>query len=350
VAALLALAAALRVTAMVAVYPGIWFSDTNNYVEVAATGRLSPVRVGGYALVVAPFWHAGSAAALIGLQHLLGLAIVALMYALLTRRGVPRWLALLAVVPAALDAYLIDIEHMIMSETVFHAAVVGAVALLLWNERPSLGAVIAAGLLLGYAAVVRSVAMPFVAIFAVYLLARRVGWTRVVALCAGWAVIAGAYATLFDLQHGRFGFTSSGGRFLYAQVAPFADCARLAALPANERPLCPDPHHRLGRNAYLWGPTTPIRDLPPAADGRIRDFAMRVIRDDPFRYATVVAGSFVHYFEPGHHTGVDDYSETAWQFPADPRHHGYPGYRGRSAPGSCTAGTARPRASTSRPW
>jgi hypothetical protein len=91
----------LRLAALVAIYPGIWFSDSNGYVSAAATGTLLRLRVSGYSLVVAPFWHGGSAGALITVQHLLGLGIVVGLYALLVHRGVPRWLALLAAVPAA---------------------------------------------------------------------------------------------------------------------------------------------------------------------------------------------------------------------------------------------------------
>ena len=331
--ALVLAAAGLRALALVAVYPGIWFSDSNDYVREAATGTLSLVRPGGYALFVAPFWHLGSAGALIVVQHLLGLAIVVAVYALLVRRGVRPWLACLAVVPAALDAYLIDIEHMIMSETVFHAVLVGALMLLLWRERPGPAAAAGAGLALGYAAVVRSVAMPFVAVIAVYLLARRVGWRPVALFVAGWAVVAGGYAALYASQHGHLGFSDYDGRFLYGQVAPFADCSRLPGLPVAERPLCPDPRHRLSRNSYVWSPHSPVRRLPVSADGRVRDFAVRAIRAQPLAYAGVVAGSFVHYLEPGHHTGRDDYSETAWQFPRDPNHWAYPRYRGPIRPG-----------------
>ena len=87
VAALVAAGLALRALALVAIYPGIWFSDSNDYVKEAASGRLSSIRVGGYALFVAPFWHLGSAAALIVVQHLLGLGIVVAVYALLVHRG-----------------------------------------------------------------------------------------------------------------------------------------------------------------------------------------------------------------------------------------------------------------------
>jgi hypothetical protein len=329
--ALLAAGAALRVLAEVAIYPGIWFSDTNGYVRAAATGTLSVQRVDGYSLVVAPFWRLGSAGALIAFQHALGLAIVVALYALLVRRGVPRWLAALGVAPAALDAYLVDLEHMVMAETVFHAALVAAVALLLWRGRPGPAAAAGAGLALGYAGVVRSVGLPLVVVCAAYLLIRRVGWRPIVALLAGWLVVAGAYAVLFDVQHGHLGFTRYGGRFLYGQVAPFADCS-LIAVPADERRLCPDPAHRLPRNAYVWGSRAPVHDMPVNADGRIRDFALRVIRRQPLDYAQLIASSLIHYFEPGHHTGRDDYDPSAWRFPADPRRWAYPGYRGPLRP------------------
>jgi hypothetical protein len=334
VAVVLVAAAALRVVALVAIYPGLWFSDSNNYIQVAATGTLSEVRVGGYALFVAPFWHAGSAAALILVQHLLALAIVVALYALLVRRGVPRWLAVLGVLPAALDGYLIAVEHAIMSDTVFHAAVVAVIVLLLWNERPSLAAAAAAGLLLGYAGVVRSVGAPFAAVFVVYLLVRRVGWRALVAFCLPWLLVTAGYMTLFDSQHGHFGFTTYGPRFLYARVAPFADCARLGPLPADERALCPDPRHHRTTNSYLWGQTSPIHGLPASANPRIQDFAKRVIRHQPTAYVRSMAADLAHYFRPGHPIGRNDYGLTVWQFPRDPAQPAYPGYRGPIRPGS----------------
>jgi hypothetical protein len=324
---------ALRIVALVAIYPGIWFSDSNGYIRAAATGTLSVTRVDGYSLVVAPFWHLGSAGALIVFQHLVGLGLVVLLYALLIRRGVPRAPAVVAVVPAAIDAYLVLIEHTVMSETVFHASVVGAIAVLLWDERPGPVAGVAGGLLLGYATVVRSAAIPFIAIFVVYLLVRRGGWRPVVAACLGWALVAGAYATLFKVEHGAFAFTQSGGRFLYGKVAPFADCARMGDLSASERALCPDPRHRLTTNQYMWGRRSPTHGLPPEADSRIGDFALRVVRAQPLTYARVVGEDVLHYFRPGHHIGPNDYPVGAWQFPADPFRWGYPGFRGPIRPG-----------------
>jgi hypothetical protein len=331
---LLTIAAGLRVVALVAIYPGIWFSDTNSYIVMAETGVPSMVRVGGYALVVAPFLQVGSAGALIVAQHLLGLAIAVLLYALLLRRGVSKTLSIVAVLPAALDPYLIDIEHMIMSETVFHAALVGAFAALFWSERLATREAALAGLLLGYASVVRSVAVPFVVLFGIYLLVRKVGVRRIVAFGAAWALVVGAYATVYKVHHGDFALTSWSSRFLYAKVAPYTDCSEIPDLPADERAICPDPEHRLTPNGYLWNEGTPIRQVPVSEDETIRSFGLRVIANDPARYVRVVAGDFLHYFEPGHRKGPGDYNVTTWQFPRDPRVYGYPGYRGPIRPGS----------------
>jgi hypothetical protein len=331
-AALLAAGFALRAVALVAIYPGTFFSDSNPYVDTAATGTLSPVRVSGYSLFVWPFYEARSAGALIVTQHLLALGMALVLYALLVRRGVPRWLAALGVAPAVLDAYLISVEHAIMSDTVFHAAVVAAVALLLWGERPRWGALAAAGLLLGYAGVVRSVGAPFFAIFVVYLLVRRLGWRSLVAFAAPWVLVTAGYAALFDAQHGKLALNEWGSRYLYARVAPFADCSRLRGLPADERSLCPSAHAPVTTQGYLWGHTSPIHNLPHSADPRIRDFALRVIRARPLTYARVILADVAHYFEPGHRIGRNDYSPAPWEFPADPARAVYPAYRGPIRP------------------
>jgi hypothetical protein len=329
---LLAVGLALRILAPIAIYPGIWFTDSNGYILTAATGTLSPIRVSGYALFVAPFLHYGSASGLIVAQHLIGLGIAVALYVLLLRRGVSRTVATLAVVPAALDAYLIQVEHTIMSETIFHATLVAAFAVLLWEDRPGLVAVAVTGLLLGYAGVVRSVALPLVAVFLVYVLVRRLGWRHLVLLGAGWAVVVAGYAAIYDAQHGRFGFTDSGGRYLYGEVAPFIDCSRLPDLPARERVLCPPGGVNQTPTTATWSAKSPILKLPPGSDALVRDFAQRVLRDQAVRYAGTVARDVLHYFEPGHRQGRNDPSLAPWQFPADPNHWGVPGYLGPIRP------------------
>ncbi len=326
---LLAAGLVLRVLALVAIWPGIWFSDSNTYVEAAATGELSPIRPMGYALLVAPFYELGSAAALIVLQHVIGLGLAAALYALLLYRGVPRRLALLGAVPAALDLYLVFVEHTMMAETVFHAALLGCIALVLCTKKPGhlvyLGG---AGLLLGYVGVVRSVGVPLLAVFAVYLLARRVGWRGVAAFAGGWALVTGSYMAVYKHQRGVFAVSESSAMFLYGKVAPLADCDRLGDVPQGERRYCPDTANRLSANSYVWSTESPIAGRGIDDADSIRGFALRVIREDPWRYTRLVLGGVLHYFRPGRPISGDDYPVEAWQFPVDPREWGYPGYRG----------------------
>ena len=331
--ALLAGGLAVRVVALVAVYPGFWFTDSNGYVETAATGQLLLQRVSGYSLFVWPFYRAGSAAALIVAQHLLALGMAGLLYALLVRRGVPRWLAVLGVAPLALDAYQLAIEHAIMSDTVFHACVVGAVALLLWRDRPGLVELGAAGLLLGYAGLVRSVGAPFLAVFVIYLLLRRLGWRALVAFVVPWAIVTAGYAAIFHTQHGHFALNQWSSRFLYARVEPLADCGAMS-VPLDQRFLCPA--KRLTTQNALWGKASPIHDLPHSDDAKIRAFAMRVIEHRPVSYAHLVAGDLLHYFAPGHHIRHNDYNPAPWQFPEHPEVATFPGYRGPIRPHGST--------------
>jgi hypothetical protein len=327
---LIAAALVLRIVAMIAIYPGIWFSDSNSYVTAAATGTLSPTRVSGYSLFLWPFYEFGSAGALIGAQHLIGLGMAVALYALMRHRGVPVALAVLGVAPAVLDAYLLQIESTMMSETIFHASIVATLVLLLWKDRPGLVTTTAAGVLLGYAAVVRSVGMPLIVVFLLYILVRRLGWRAFATFAVGWALVLFGYAAIYNAQHGKFGLTQSNGRFLYGKVAPFANCSKLDGVPANERYLCPDPRHPFTTNSAMWGPRSPIRGKPPKADKQIRDFATRVVKQHPLTYAKVVTLDFLHYFEPGHRIGPNDPKIGQWEFPADPNHWAVPpnGYRG----------------------
>src|SRR5206468_5610207 len=106
----------------------------------------------------------------------------------------------------------------------------------------------------------------------------------------------------------------------------------LRTLPRRERRLCPRPG--VTTTGYLWGKHAPVKRFPDREDGVVRDFALRVIRDKPGAYAQMVAQDTLHYFEPGHRIGSNDYPDAPWQFPTDPsRAAPYPGYRGPIRPG-----------------
>ena len=72
------------------------------------------------------------------LQHLLGLAMAVVLYALLRRRQAPRWAAALATAPLLLDAYQLQMEQTIMPDVTFEAFIVAGLAILLWQPRPTL--------------------------------------------------------------------------------------------------------------------------------------------------------------------------------------------------------------------
>lgn len=314
---LLGIGAVVRGLTFAAVGPGNWFPDSYTYLHTARTGVLSTIRPGGYSLLVAMVGWTGQAGALIALQHVIGLALPVVVYALLRHRGAPRWLGTLAAAPLTLDGYVIALEHYVMAETMFDALLVAAVAVLLWRHRPSVSTCAVVGLMVGLAGVTRTVGLPLVVLFAGYLLVRRVGLRAAIALFVGWALVVGGYASLYDVQHGSFALGGYTGRFLYARVAPFADCSRFT--PDHvQRGLCQrtPPARRPGTNSYLWAATSPAARLRgPGADAELGGFARQVIRHQPVTYLASVAGDTAGYFEPVRGPAVGRYPVDTWRFP-----------------------------------
>ncbi|HEV2376286.1 MAG TPA: hypothetical protein VGS19_29465, partial [Streptosporangiaceae bacterium] len=90
--ALLAAGLVLRVLAELAYRPALFYIDTTRYLYNAARG-MDPV---GYKALLRAVLLVGNFDAVAAVQHLLGLAMAVVIYLLLRRRGVPRWLAALA--------------------------------------------------------------------------------------------------------------------------------------------------------------------------------------------------------------------------------------------------------------
>src|SRR5205823_1720169 len=142
------------------------------------------------------------------------------------------------------------------------------------------------------------------------------------------------YAVWFHSLRGSYGITSGAGRFLYARVAPFADCRKFS-VPADERVLCPK--EPVGRRPlrsgssveyYMWSTHSPVRDVHPWAKRQRLpgDFARRVILHQPLTYLRSVEHYFVRSFAliRTRHGGEPPISR--WQFPLQ-----YPRYV-RAAP------------------
>jgi hypothetical protein len=301
-AVVLTIGVLLRVVALLGYRPAMWFNDSFDYLHAAMRPYPHPIRPDGYSfflLILRPF-H--SFALVVTLQHAMGLAMAVMIYALLRQRfGLPGWGAALATAPVLLDAYQIQLEHVILSDVPFTFLIVAAVTLLLWRAKPSWQIGAAVGLILSLATLTRSVGMPVLVAFIVFMVVRRVRWRVIGALVLVCALPMVAYMFWFQAVHGKFAMTESSGIFLYARVYKFADCDKIKP-PVEEMPLCVLPKHRLPFSQDgIWNRQSPLlRNEPERFTSRQNqlagDFSKRAIMAQPLDYLRVMAGDFFRVF------------------------------------------------------
>jgi hypothetical protein len=285
-----------------------WFNDSFSYVSSAVTMTLDPTRPSGYAIYLRVLEPLHSYALVTISQHLMGLAVGVMIYALARHRfGAPAWVAVLFSLPVLFDGYEIQLEHLILSDTLFLFLVMAAVTLVLWSPRPPWWACLVAGLLLGLSAVVRATGEPLVAVFAVYLLIRFVpSWRYLLAGVAGcviaFAVPVAAYAGWYDSQHGEFATDEAVGVFLYSRVMTFAECSQMR-LPVDLLPLCTSvpPDQRPVAQAYIWTEASPLdrfseSKFTPQVNKLGEQFAIKAIEAQPLAYANTVFDDTVRSF------------------------------------------------------
>ena len=301
----LAPAVLLRVDAELGYRWQSWFNDSFEYLANTISFSLDPTRVSGYSVwlrILEPF-H--SYALITILQHLEGLSVGVMVYALARHRfGARAWIATLAAVPVLYDGFEIQLEHLILSDVPFLFLVMLATTLLLWNPAgPSTRTCAVIGLLLGLAAVLRSIGLPLVAVFAVYMIIRRVNWRKVAAAIVVCAIPVFGYAGVFYLQHGQFAMSDATGVFLYSRVMSFANCSVIHP-PADELELCAptDGTDSLGiAQNYIWTPPTPLDEFPPPKFTSVpnqlgENFAIRAIEAQPLGYLEAVVHDTVMAF------------------------------------------------------
>jgi hypothetical protein len=307
----LVLATAIRLLIMLAYRPAMVFRlDSFDYLWGAV--HLSPnvVNPSGYSLFLWLLLPFHSLVLVVSLQHLLGLVVAGMVYAVLRRYGLPEWGATLAAMPVLFDPSQLVIEHLIMADLLAMVLMVGAFTLLLTRTSPSLWRSVTVGLLMGAATVVRPTVLPLVILIPVYLLVTRVGWRR-----AGAALVAGlvpvlAYMSWFAAVHGPFNMTNSNGLFLWSRTMSFANC-QVIKPPASLRALCPsaqpgplaraNPALRRQPKRYLWNhriwawqDTTTGGFVPDSAaftaanNARALRFAVKAIEAQPVAYATTI--------------------------------------------------------------
>ncbi|MBO0820194.1 MAG: hypothetical protein J2P26_05020, partial [Nocardiopsaceae bacterium] len=158
---LLAGAALLRLDAELGYRWQSWFNDSWDYVDASVLLKPDSTRTSGYSLYLAALHSFHSFALITVTQHLMGLLTALMIYALARRRfSCPAWLAALMTVPVLFDGFEVQLEHLIMSDTLFLFLVMLALTLLLWSplqrSRTTWLRCAASGLLLGMSATVRT--------------------------------------------------------------------------------------------------------------------------------------------------------------------------------------------------
>jgi hypothetical protein len=253
----------LRLLAMIG-YPGaLWFAgDTYVYVGAALRPQPNLSKSSGYSLflrLLLPF-HSFTLVTLV--QHLMGLGVAVMIYALARRYGVSKKWATIATLPQLLDGYIIEDEHLIMAEAVFTFCLMLGTLLLLWTTRTKWWVALIAGLLIGYAIIDRTEGLPMLVIVPLFVLIkelRALGWRRLqgwlvtVAVAIGCVAPVGAYAAWFHHDTGTWGLTRSTGFYIWGRVSSFAVCSEIKA-PADVMKVCPsDPvDKRSAPGDYIW--------------------------------------------------------------------------------------------------
>jgi hypothetical protein len=327
----LLVAAVVRVFVMLGYPPALWFSDSLPYVGAAlkpSPYRYRPVGYSFFLALLEPFRSVGLVTAV---QAVMGLAMGIAVYAVLRRYGIAGWGATLAAVPVLLSAYELQMEHFVLSDTLFGLLVTVAVMMVLWRPVPQVTGCALAGLVLGCGALDREQGILLPIPFGLYLctqLARRVPVRQVLARMAAMFVTLAipllAYAWWFDQVNGSFQLTTSTGAFLYSRVSTFAECSVIKP-PTDERWLCipTPPGQRPNANFYAWSATSPINVRPPGGwefDSQVNrlatNFALRAIEAQPAAYLRAVWNSTAENFRPQFEDSAAWYSERQYMFPA----------------------------------
>jgi hypothetical protein len=305
----------MRVIVIIGYPPILWFNDSYNYHYDAVTHVPDLVRPNGYPFLLRLLLPLHSDYAIGLLQAAMGLAMGIAIYALLRRRGLPWWGATLPALPVLFDSYELHLEHQVTADTLFIFLVTIALVVLCWNDRPSVPVMALAGLLIGYATLVRSVGQPLLVVVLLAMLVRRAGWRRLAALAVAGIVPVGAYMVWFHHSHGKFALTESSGAFLYSRVSTFAECDKMN-VPVGLRYLCDPvkPAYRPVAGEYIWADNelwpyqhthTPLRKafgtnnalrFTATLNPQTRQFAERAIEGQPVSYLRVVLKDVLHTF------------------------------------------------------
>jgi hypothetical protein len=327
--ALIAAGIVMRLLVQAAYQPAVVYIDTLKYLYNARPGA-DPV---AYKIPLKMILALGGDLNTVELvQHLLGVAIAVAIYAVLVRRGTPRWLAALAMAPVLFDAYQLQVEAMIMPDIWFEAMIVAGLTVLLWQKRPTLPTLIIGAAMLGASTGVRQIGEVMIVPALVYAIVLGGGLHKVLvnAVSVTWAFLAaivlymGASYVLNHQAHISYSSTS----LTYGRMAAVADCATLK-IPQPVRLLCPTPQQKAQGPDWLQhssqGPSHTLQarllvkypNLAGDTSVLESEFNHAVERQQPLRVIGAIVRDSVKLFALTRDTSPGDTPIWRWQF------HGY---------------------------
>ncbi len=254
-----------RVIAALGFKPALFIQDSFDYMaEGVHLTPLSQLRPEGYPLLLRVLEPFHSLLLVTTLQHLMGIALATIIYAVLRRCGLPAWGATLAAVPTLFDSRQIWLESSILPDTLFTFVLMIAVAILIVRPKPAIWQAVIVGLLVAWASIIRGNGAPVFVIILIYLIIQRAGWRVLTACLAAFAVPLLGYALIFFSEYGQLNITNSSGLFLWSRTMSFANCATIKP-PADLRALCPDaqPNHPTSP-APPWSVSALLNERSPA--------------------------------------------------------------------------------------
>jgi hypothetical protein len=308
----LAVGALLRLITILG-YPGALFFYGDSYVYLGAALRPQPnlSKVTGYSFFLRLLLPFHSLTLVATVQHLMGLSVAVMIYVLLRRNGVSKLWSTVATLPQLLDGYIIEDEHLIMTETVFTFLLMIAMLIVLWKPRPAWWSLLIAGVLAGCASVVRTDGEVMLAVIPLFLLLRGWswktlrGWLMAITFAVGSLLPLASYEGWFhdyyqhQQQYDGYETSLAQGFFLWGRVSSFANCAVIKQTPAEAAAkICPTdaiadrtpPGNFVWENpyihsSYLHKGFTPVT---VASNKLLTDFAIKAIEAQPLDYAKTV--------------------------------------------------------------
>jgi hypothetical protein len=313
----------MRVLVQAAYHPAIVYIDSLKYLYGAWPGS-DPV---GYKIPVKMILALGGNLNTVEfVQHLLGIGMAIAIYAVLVRRGTPRWLAALAMAPVLFDAYQLQAEAMIMPDVWFEAMIVAGLAVLLWQKRPTMPMLVVGAALLGGSTGIRQVGEIMIVpalVFAVVLGGglRKVLVSATAVVCAfALAIVLYMGASYALTRHFRISYSSSS--LTYGRMAGAVNCATLN-VPPLVRLLCPTKYQQAQGPDWLehsgqgslrtYADKLPITLLGERA-GLVSQFNHAVEKQQPLRVIGAMVRDSVKIFALTRDTSPGDTPIWRWQF------------------------------------